>query len=47
MLLDLQSRIHPNAFSAVRGNMGIKNLADLDSLQAMPKDEIEYNKFDK
>lgn len=47
MLLDLQSKIHPNAFDAVRGSMGIKNLLDLDALQAIPKDEIEYNKFDK
>nr|DAM38909.1 MAG TPA: hypothetical protein [Caudoviricetes sp.] len=28
-------------------NGRIKNLADLDLLIALPKDEIEYNKFDK
>ena len=47
MLSDLQERIHPHAFEFVRGQMGIKNLADLDALVHFPKDEIEYNKFDK
>lgn len=47
MLTDLQSKIHPHAFEYVRGQMGIKNLADLDTLVRLPKDEIEYNKFDK
>lgn len=47
MLLDLQSKIHPHAFDYVRGQIGIKNLEDLDLLIALPKDEIEYNKFDK
>ena len=47
MLIDLQSKIHPHAFNYVRGQMGIKNLQDLDTLIMFPKDEIEYNKFDK
>lgn len=47
MLSDLQGRIHPHAFEYVRGRMGIKNMNDLDRLLALPKDDIEYNKFDK
>ena len=47
MLEDLQSKIHPHAFDYVRGQMGIRNLNDLDTLIALPKDEIDYNKFDK
>mgnify|MGYP000366173867 FL=1 len=47
MLLNLQSKIHPHAFEYVRGQMGIKDLSDLDILLSLPKDEIEYNKFDK
>lgn len=47
MLLDLQSKIHSHAFEYVRGQMGIKDLSDLDTLLYLPKDEIEYNKFDK
>lgn len=47
MLTDLQAKIHPHAFEYVRGQMGIKDLSDLDTLVALPKDEIEYNKFDK
>lgn len=47
MLLNLQSKIHPHAFEYVRGQMGIMNVIDLDSLLTFPKDEIEYNKFDK
>lgn len=47
MLNNLKSKIHPHAFEYVRAQMGIKNLADLDFLLNMPKDEIEYNKFDK
>lgn len=27
--------------------MGIMNLSDLDTLITFPKDDIEYNKFDK
>lgn len=47
ILLDLQSKIHPHAFEYIRGQIGIKNLSDLDTLLNFPKDEIEYNKFDK
>lgn len=47
MLLDLASKIHPHAFEYVRGQMGIKDLQDLDALINFPKDDIEYNKFDK
>lgn len=47
MLIDLKSKIHPHAFEYVHTQMGIKNLSDLDALLNMPKDEIEYNKFDK
>jgi len=46
MLKDLQSKIHPHAFEYVRGQMGIKDLSDLYVLLNLPKDEIEYNKFD-
>lgn len=45
MLLELQSKIHPHAFEYVRGQIGIKNLNDLDVLLNLPKDEIEYNTF--
>ncbi len=47
MITELQSRIHPHAFEYIRGQMGIKNLDDLDALVNLPKDDIEYNKFDK
>ena len=46
-LTDLQTKIHPHAFEYVRGQIGIRNISDLDLLIALPKDEIEYNKFDK
>ncbi len=47
ILLNLQCKIHPHAFECVRGQMGIMNLSDLDTLITFPKDDIEYNKFDK
>lgn len=47
LLKDLQEKIHLHAFEYVRGQIGIRNLEDLDSLLSIPKDEIEYNKFDK
>ena len=47
MLSDLQQRIQPNAFEYVRSKMGIRNLNDLYILRDMPKDDIDYNKFDK
>lgn len=47
MLDSLQSKIHPHAFEYVHAQMGIRNLTDLDTLINLPKDDIEYNKFDK
>lgn len=47
MLNTLKGKIHPHAFEYVRAQMGIKDLTDLDILLTMPKDDIEYNKFDK
>lgn len=47
ILTNLQSKIHPHAFEYVRGQMGIHNMNDLDTLLELPKNEIEYNKFDK
>ena len=47
MLGDLQSRIHPHAFEYVRAQIGIRDPLDLDALTRLPKNEIEYNKFDK
>lgn len=47
MLIDLQTKIHPHAFEYVHTQMGIKRLTDLDQLLSLPKNEIEYNKFDK
>lgn len=47
MLINLQSKIHPHAFEYVRGQMGIRNLTDLDTLVTLPKNDIDYNKFDK
>ncbi len=47
MLTNLQSKIHPHAFEYVRAQMGIRNISDLDVLLRLPKDEIDYNKFDK
>lgn len=35
-----------NAFDNIRGQMGIKNLADLDTLKALHKAPISYNNFD-
>ncbi len=46
MLLDLQSKLISNAFDNVRGQMGIKNLSIFSTLINLPKDKIEYNKFD-
>ena len=47
MLNSLQSKIHPHAFEYVRGQMGIRDLEDLDILVNLPKDDIDYNKYDK
>lgn len=47
MLNNLQSKIHPHAFEYIRGQMGIRNLTDLDMLLSIPKEDIEYNSFNK
>lgn len=46
MLKTLENAITPNAFDNIRGQMGIKNLSDLEDLKTLPKAEIQYNKFD-
>ncbi|MCM1101027.1 MAG: Abi family protein [Acetatifactor muris] len=46
MLNQLQCSISKNAFDNVRGQMGIKDLNDLDTLKKLPKDPIKYNQFD-
>ena len=46
MLTDLQRDIFTNAFDHIRGQMGIKNLADLETLKNLPKAPILYNSFD-
>lgn len=46
MITDLQSGIFTNAFDNIRGQMGIKNLADLETLKALSKAPILYNSFD-
>ena len=47
MLLKLQSEVSTNAFDNVRGKMGIKKLADLETLKNLPKTKIMHHKFDK
>ena len=46
MLDTLKNSITPNAFDNIRGQMGIKNLLDLEDLKYLPKAQIQYNKFD-
>ena len=46
MLQILKNSITSNAFDNIRGQMGIKNLNDLEDLKKLPKSEIKYNKFD-
>lgn len=46
MLAELQNGISVNAFDNIRGQMGIKDLADLDILKNLPKSPILYNHFD-
>ena len=41
------SVIDPAAFDNIRGQMGIAQLEDLDTLVSLEKGDIEYNKFDK
>ena len=45
-LNELKRTISQNAFDNIRGQMGIKNLQDLEDLKKLPKTEISYNKFD-
>lgn len=47
MLINLEAKLQPNAFDYIRGKMGIKNMDDLLILKRLPKNEINYNKFDK
>ncbi len=46
MLETLKKAIIPNAFDNIRGQMGIKDLLDLEALKNLPKSKIQYNKFD-
>ncbi len=46
MLIELKNSITQNAFDNIRGQMGIKDLNDLETLKNLPKAEINYNKFD-
>ena len=39
--------LQPNAFDNIRGQMGIKNLEDLEILKNLPKKEIKYHLIDK
>lgn len=47
MLINLKDKLLPGAFNYVRGNMGIRDISILDVLIKLPKNHIEYNKFDK
>lgn len=47
LLYSLKGNIIDPAFQNVRGQLGIKDLSDLDKLEQLPKIRIEYNKFDK
>lgn len=47
MLSVLEQGIHPNAFANIRGKIGIRNLDDLQILEALSKPDINYNSFDK
>ncbi|SNU04613.1 Abortive infection bacteriophage resistance protein [Lachnospiraceae bacterium] len=47
LLIILEKNIVPQAFQNVRGQLGVKNIADLDLLEQLPKLRIEYNKFDR
>ena len=46
MLVELKNAVTTNAFDNIRGQMGIKNIDDLEILKNLPKSSIEYNKFD-
>ena len=47
MLKNLEKNVTLNAFANIRGQMGIKDLEDLEVLKNIHKNNIEYNKFDK
>lgn len=47
MIFALKGVIDPAAFDNIRGQMGIAQLEDLDTLVSLEKGDIEYNKFDK
>lgn len=46
MLINLQNSISSNAFANIRGQMGIKDLADLETLKSLHKAPVLYNNFD-
>lgn len=46
MMDNLSKSVTKNAFDNIRGQMGIKNMQDLEDLMNLPKKKIEYNKFD-
>lgn len=43
----LQASIHPSAFDYIRGQTGLKDLEDLDKILRLPKNPIDYNKFEQ
>lgn len=47
MIVRLQQTVSASAFDNIRGQMGIKNLADLDFLKNLQKAPIKYNNFEK
>lgn len=47
ILFELKGNISIVAFEYIRGQLGIKDLNDLDILTSLPKSDIDYNKFDK
>ena len=46
LLTNLQNCISTNAFDNIRGQMGIKDLTDLETLKSLNKAPIPYNNFD-
>lgn len=46
MLELLKQSVSQNAFDNIRGQMGIKNLDDLEIIKDLPKKENAYNRFD-
>ena len=41
MLVDLQNKLHANAFDYIRGHMGIGNIEDLLTLKYAAKNKID------